>query len=261
MTFVWIPKGKFVLGAAPEVFERLWSVFAWPEGQKSTAISQEGPPHEVQMEGFWIAQNEVTVRQYLEFCKANKYEPPATLGPSPALDEPITNVSWEDAQAYCRWAHERLPTEAEWERAARGPEGTDAHTFVWGDGAPGSPRPGNLPDMAYGRASADVPYFANYDDGFARLAPVRKFQPNGFKLYDMAGNVWEWCQDWFDPAYLATSPFPAANPAGPALETGEHVFRGGAYNSSPSHLRITARLGAERDRKTDNLGFRPVWRD
>jgi formylglycine-generating enzyme required for sulfatase activity len=107
---------------------------------------------------------------------------------------PVVQVSWHDAVAYCRWKNRRLPTEAEWERAARG--GLEQKHFTWGD----APFNTKMPQANIWQGT--FPYQNTAEDGFEAAAPVGRFAPNGFGLYDVAGNVWEWCSDWYEGTNL-----------------------------------------------------------
>ncbi|MFN8113172.1 MAG: formylglycine-generating enzyme family protein [Solirubrobacterales bacterium] len=165
---------------------------------------------------------------------------------------PVVHVSWFDAAAYCRWSGTRLPTEAEWEYAARG--GLARQRFPWGDELEPDGRhrmnvfQGQFPDLN------------TADDGFAGTAPVGSFDPNGFGLYDMTGNVWEWTTDWFDPDYYSASP--SSDPKGP--KDGMHrVMRGGSYLCHASYCnryRVDSRSASAPDSSTGNLGFRVARR-
>lgn len=166
-------------------------------------------------------------------------------------DHPVIHVSWNDAQAFCDWAGVRLPTEAEWEYAARG--GREGERFPWGNDL--------VPD---GKHRMNVwqgtfPEKNTRADGHLATAPARSYQPNDHGLWCMTGNVWEWCADWFSPGTYALSD--AVNPAGPA--SGEaRVMRGGSYLCHASYCnryRVDARSSNTPDSSTGNLGFRTVW--
>jgi formylglycine-generating enzyme required for sulfatase activity len=165
-------------------------------------------------------------------------------------DHPVVNVSWNDAAAYCAWAGRRLPSEAEWEQAARG--GVDGAAFPWGDELePDGEHRMNVWQGAF--PSARTP-----DDGFYGTAPVDAFPANGFGLHNMTGNVWEWCADWFAPDAYATQP--GTDPTGPAGGT-RRVMRGGSYLCHASYCRryrVDSRSSSEPDSSTGNVGFRTV---
>jgi formylglycine-generating enzyme required for sulfatase activity len=165
-------------------------------------------------------------------------------------EHPVVHVSWNDAQAYCRWAGRRLPTEAEWEFAARG--GLAGKRYPWGD---------ELMENGIFRCNIWQGVFPTANDGadgWRTTAPVRSFSPNGFGLWQMVGNVWEWCADWFDPAYYARSP--RDNPAGP--ESGSRrSMRGGSFlchRSYCNRYRNSARSSNTPDSSASNISFRTV---
>jgi sulfatase modifying factor 1 len=238
----------------------------------------EGPVHSVKVSDFWIDEHEVTVAEFAEFAAATGYRTDAEKfgwsgvfdveaanwtrvdganwrhpeGPiSAAKDhEPVSQISWNDAHAYAKWAGKRLPTEAEFEYAARG--GLSGKKYSWGDEL----RPGGKPVANWWQGT--FPNNNTLEDGFLRRAPVKSFAPNNFGLYDMAGNVWEWTSDWYAEDYYRRSP--GANPKG--AETGsDRVIRGGSWMCSEnycSNYRVAGRSQATPDTGLNNLGFRCV---
>jgi formylglycine-generating enzyme len=238
----------------------------------------EAPVHQVFVKDFRIDRHAVTVAEFAEFVLATGYKTESEkLGWSGVFDvqagswkradgadwrhpdgpassaqarEPVTQVTWNDAMVYATWARKRLPTEAEFEYAARG--GLIGKKYAWGDDL--APRgkyqanwwQGHFPDRNTGA------------DGFIGRAPVGSFPANGYGLYDMTGNVWEWCADRFGEDYYRASP--AANPRGPG--SGEHrVIRGGSWLCSDNYCtgyRVAARNHTAPDTGLNNLGFRCV---
>ena len=163
-------------------------------------------------------------------------------------DHPVVHVSWRDATEYCRWAGVRLPSEAEWEFAARG--GLEQRRFVWGDEF--RPDGRTMCNIFEGR----FPVENTAEDGFVATAPVGEFPPNGFGLHQMSGNVWEWCSDWFDTDFHVDGP--RVDPAGPPGGDAK-VMRGGSYLCHDSYChryRVSARSSNTIDSSTGNLGFR-----
>ncbi len=278
--YPWFHRGSVRIEAEPDRAPgRMVSIpgGAFRMGNDGSARASERPAHEVVVEEFLMDEHEVTNRQFAEFVEKTGYVTRAEErgnsqvydlekrqwkkcpgadwrhpgGPETTLDGkddlPVVHVSWYDAQAYCRHAGKRLPTEAEWEYAARG--GLRDADFPWG-----------REETPAGR------YMANYwqhdkdtaADGFLMLAPVKSFPPNRFALYDMSGNAWEWCADWFADDYYAQSP--RENPPGPG-EGQKRVVRGGSW-LCPEDFFVGYTVFARGSRMPEdtwqNVGFRCV---
>jgi len=216
-TMVYVPAGEFTMGSKDN------------EGDEG-----EHPQRKVTLDAFYIYKTEVTVAQYRRFCTATKREMP----PEPAWkwteDRPIVNVTWSDANDYAQWAGAALPTEAQWEKAARG---TDGRLYAWGN-----------------KWAEDTSVHS-----VGKTAPVGSC-PKGASPYgalDMTGNVWEWCADWYDPDYYATSPL--VNPPGPKTGT-TRVLRGGSWGFNvPEFFRVTYRNRCSPQCKYGDYGFRCVY--
>jgi formylglycine-generating enzyme required for sulfatase activity len=226
---VLIPAGEFTMGRTKLTPDDKTTM-------RPQVLLDDRPDHKVRLDAYRMDRTEVTHQQYARFIQATGRKPPYHwLGgkmPEGAADVPVYNVDWDDAKAYCTWAGKRLPTEAEWERAARG--GKDGLSYPWGDKAD--------PKLA----------LYNVQTG---PEPVGKRPPNDFGLFDMAGGVSEWTADWFEREYYKTSP--AENPKGP--EKGLYkVIRGGAWSDSPARITVFFRNWVRPNQRTPNIGFRCV---
>ena len=263
MVMVYAPAGEFVMGHTDEDIEAI--VAECGEDCQPDHFIDEQPPHRVQMDGFWLDQTEVSNAQFAGFLAemGNQTEGGVTWLDVQAkgrlivqeggtyrpkkdyADHPVVEVSWYGAEAYCEWAGGRLPTEAEWEYAARGPQG---FLFSWGDEF--DCLAGNLDDET--EVTAYVVPGGVGCDGYERTAPVGQF-PAGESwcgALDMIGNVWEWVADWYDTGYYSASPLrnPQGPDSGPARELSDgrtgpvKLQRGGSWYTK-SYFSHTARRG------------------
>ncbi|MFC3803979.1 formylglycine-generating enzyme family protein [Cohnella sp. GCM10012308] len=275
---VWLPGGEFVMGT---------------DAADGFPADGEGPPRSVQVDGFYLSAHAVTNAQFQAFVEDSGYVTEAERfgwsyvfhlfvseavrqdvrivpqstpwwyvvngarwdmpeGPDSGIegrmDHPVVHVTWHDAAAYCSWAGGRLPTEAEWEYAARG--GLARKTYPWGD---------LLKEGGEHRCNiwqGKFPVKNSESDGYAGTAPVHAYEPNGYGLYNMAGNVWEWCADWFTPAYHTVTA--ASNPRFDQ-PTDKRSMRGGSYlchRSYCNRYRVAARSSNTPDSSGGNCGFR-----
>jgi len=257
-----IPAGNFMMGSSTE------------------GRADEEPVHHVSLDAFYLDKYEVTNKLFQKFVRETGYETTAekegraaavtsggqwevipganwrkpeggeTVFESNREEHPVVSVSWYDADAYCRWADKRLPTEAEFEYAGRAGTRT---IYWWGDGNPGSQRVANIADESAKRQFPDLPIMAGYDDGYERSAPVGSFDPNPWGLHDMIGNVSEWTADWFAEDYYQNSP--ERNPIGPFI--GKYkVLRGGSWHNGPLGVRSAYRRNSQPGYRYDHFGYR-----
>ena len=229
LTYAWIPPGTFKMGCPPS---------------DAQCMPDEKPQHEVKIaKGFWMTRTEVTTGAYQRFTSATGHRAPRKTQTNPKLagtDLPVTKVTWDDAKAYCQWAGGRLPTEAEWEYAARG--GKADLKFPWG----------NTFDPKLANSFKTDPKLKR---PFIETVPVRKLgSGNGFDLFDMVGNVREWTGDFYSAYSSAGS---LTDPAGPN-EGKDRVVRGGSFFESEKDLRLSARDHADPAKQDNATGFRCV---
>ena len=234
-----------------------------------TGDVDEAPVHRVELDAFYMGQHEVTNAEYQAFVTATGHPVPRGIGYTAVYerlkqdyepwsdprfnhpDQPVTTVTWFDAAAYCEWAGKRLPTEAEWEKAARG--GLEVTRYPWGNAEPNNTT-ANFADSQtdFEWRSVDV------NDGYLFTAPVGSFPPNGYGLFDMAGNVWEWCADWYSSTYYSDTQgeeSPHRNPKGPDI--GERrVLRGGTWYRDAHTIRNAERISDYPNNSLNVVGFR-----
>jgi formylglycine-generating enzyme required for sulfatase activity len=215
-------------------------------------LPNERPEHTVMLDAYYIDKYEVTLDLYRKFLEAEKQESPPTWDDTAATavgDRPAVGMTWTSANAYCRWAERRLPTEAEWEKAARG---SDGRRYPWGDMQP-------FVDIAnYNRGVwvSEAITLVAVTSGLEGMSVRHGLKEGGkspFGVFHMAGNAAEWVADWYDRDYYRKSD--GTNPAGPS-NGDKRVLRGGSWADLPSALRVTARFSAEPDFEDRTVGFR-----
>ena len=219
-TLVFIPSGEFVMGS---------------NNSDPNADSDEMPEHTVYLDAFWIDRTEVTNDMYRQCVAAGECTEPAhsrRYDSGGYGDHPVLGISWDQAVEYCTWAGRRLPTEAEWEKAARG---TDGRIYPWGNDEPDSSR------LNFNHSIDDTTTVGSYPEGAS---------PYG--VLDMAGNVWEWVADGYDEAYYLESPY--ENPHG-GNSVNRRALRGGSWNTQAHNVRVSNRFWAFPGRN-DTDGFR-----
>jgi len=225
--YAWIPPGTFQMGCVADDYN---------------CDDDEYPRHGVTLtKGFWIGRIQVAVKAYLVFAKATGQTLP--LAPEfnvewSKKDHPIVRVRWADALGFCEWAGGRLPTEAEWEYSARG--GRTELKYPWGN------------TLSHENANYRG---TGWQDAWESSSPVGSFRKNGYGLFDMAGNVWEWLADWYGPKYYSVSP--ETDPAGPAGGL-ERVLVGGSFFNLPRVLRVSDRFKLVPHSYSFDIGFRCV---
>jgi eukaryotic-like serine/threonine-protein kinase len=222
MISMFVPEGEFEMGSS-----------------RDDARAEEKPAHKVFLSAFWIDKTEVTNGMYALCVNAGKCTPPVSSGSfsrdhyfgNPTYDKfPVIWVSWEDANTYCKWAGRRLPTEAEWEKAARA---NNSWFYPWGDNI-------DCTKTNYSGCIGDTTMVGSYPNG-----------ASSFGVLDMTGNVWEWTSDLWDGYYYQSSPY--ENPTGP-VSGSAYTIRGGSWYNSEKHFIITIRPNDHSPR--NNLGFR-----
>ena len=229
-TLIYIPAGEFTMGS-------------------NDGSDNEKPVHIVYLDGYYISKYEITNKQYKQFCDKTGRDYPKDPGFSGMRNYinsypnyPVVNMSWNDAVSYCKWAGLRLPTEAEWEKGARG---TDSRKYPWGRSSPGT-----------NKANYDLG--ANDADGYEHTSPVGNYSSGAspYGLMDMAGNVREWVNDWYDSGYYSSSP--KSNPKGPSSGY-SRVLRGGSLYRSDDYIRSSYRNFNIPTYYWFDYGFRPVF--
>ncbi len=230
---VLIPAGSFLMGS-------------------NDGLPNERPEHTVTLKAYYIDQFEMTAGRYQKFIESARHNLPPTWDDEVAQamgDLPAVGMSWNDAAAYCKWAGRRLPTEAEWEKAARG---TDGRRYPWGHMQPFVDIANYNRGLWVSEAVTLVPVNSGVE-GMSVRHGLKEGGRSPYGLYHMAGNAAEWVADWYDREYYQKSP--DRDPTGPA-NGDKKVIRGGSWADLPTALRVTSRMSAEPDFEDRTIGFR-----
>jgi formylglycine-generating enzyme required for sulfatase activity len=286
MKLTLIPSGEFMMGSG-ESAEATAAFFNKTYGEdllQADFFKDEHPQHLVRItRPFYLGTYHVTRGQFRQFVKDSGYKTDAEKGDNPGAwgwdaekktfrfnkdycwrnagfeqtdEHPAVNVSWNDAVAFCKWLSKkegktyRLPTEAEWEYACRA--GTKTRYYS-GDDPETLATVGNVADAAAKAKFPDWKWTIKANDGYVFTSPVGKFKPNAFGLYDMHGNAWQWCADWYDESYYTKSP--TDDPTGPSTGS-DRVRRGGGWDFGARGCRSAFRDDYEPGGRNNNLGFR-----
>jgi len=246
MVMVYVPEGNFTMGDATN--QALAECQKFRNDCQRDWFTDEEPLHIVYLDAFWIDRTEVTNAMYAKCVQAGSCQPPSQsssstrssyYGNSQFDDYPVIYVSWNQANDYCTWAGARLPTETEWEKAARG---TDGRIYPWGNAAPSC----NLANFA--------PYVSsNACTGDTQVVGSHPLGGSPYGALDMAGNVWEWVADWYGATYYGQSP--TSNPKGPDSGT-KRVLRGGSWGNDESGIHSAFRNLNDPVSSNVSLGFR-----
>ena len=260
---VWVPAGKFRMGSTPEEIDKLWRENGWDNDWKTNA-AWEQPAHEVTITGgFWLYRHEVTVGQYDKFLAATGHDRPGPWWDSYKQhpQHPVTYVTWDEAVAYSQWTGGALPTEAQWEWSARGPQG---RLYPWGNQWDRS-KCNSAEFWAQKPLKSEAACtqwlggtgIEKAEDVIPFLKAVGSFPENSSwcGALDLAGNVWEWCADWYGEDYYGKSP--AADPSGPAGGA-QRVLRGGSWGFDANLCRSADRNWLDPTYGDIDVGFRPV---